>query len=87
MEQYTKLQIIRILIGEINSVGDSYEDAIRLKNLKEFKEIILELIQDLIDESRKNNRPQWSHQESGLCALTTLSDIRMLIADELDVEV
>ena len=75
MKQYTKLDIVKKIVGEISSIGSSDVDEERLENLEEFAWIINEYVDLLLTEAQKIKRPQASMQKSGRKALGIIHDI------------
>ena len=75
MKQYTKLDVVKKIVGEISSIGSSDVDEERLENLEEFAWIINEYVDLLLTEAQKIKRPQASMQKSGRKALDIIQDI------------
>lgn len=85
MKQYTKLDVVKKIVGEISSIGSSHIDEERLENLEEFAWIISEYIELLLEECQKIHRPQASMQKSGRKALDIIQDLYWEIRNILEL--
>ena len=85
MKQYTKLDIIEKIVGEISSIGSSHVDEERLENLEEFEWIINEYVDLLLTEAQKIHKPQASMQRSGRKALDIIQGLYWDILNILEL--
>jgi len=80
-KEYSKLEAVKSIIGNFESVGETYADNESYDNLVELKNIIIPIIEDLREESINSTRAEYSMHESGKLAYKILADIRELIED------
>lgn len=69
-------EVTQRLCGEIEPVGDSNIDRIRLQNLKDTIDVTESLIQDIIDVSKNKVRYESSMKVSGNTANSYLKELR-----------
>lgn len=65
MEAETVVEVVKKLVGNVYPVGETYADEDALKNLKEFKRVIILLVEIIIELSNKKDHPFGSVQEIG----------------------
>jgi hypothetical protein len=73
MEYY---DVVTKLIGNINPIGKTEVDEVRLKNLKEMTQMLDTLLGDVMDVARFNkDRPEYSMNQCGKHAHSFLCSI------------
>jgi len=75
----TLYDVIRKLVGHIVPIGESNRDAASLKNLKDFHDPIIAIVQDLKDVADEKNRYENSIKLCGLQAQKTLDIIKEIV--------
>ena len=83
-EKYTKLQAVKSIIGRFDSVGETNEDEFRYDNLLDFEQIIYDLIRELVYESKRATRPQYSVKRSGKKALEIVREVSYIVEELID---
>ena len=78
----TNYDLVKKLIGEIEPVGESHTDEKRYENLKEFIDLVYELIQDLHSVAGYENNYQHSMKKAGEHVRQFLFEIRSTIDPE-----
>ena len=84
MKPYSKLEAIKSLIGDIESIGSTEEDEKSYQNLLELKPIIRDLVQMILDESWCFKAHQHSKKRSGNLAIEIIEDLHIRTKEVLD---
>ena len=79
-----KLEIVRKLVGNYETIGDASIDSDRLKNLEELCTLTGELVDIIADEAYKIKSYEGSVQSSGDVSIHCLKYIKELVDDALD---
>jgi len=75
MKEMTVKDVVNKIIGEINPVGEHYEDEKRFENLKEMCELVNELVSQIDDVATLNDgRVEHSRNRAGKFASEFLSN-------------
>lgn len=69
-------EIVGKLIGEINPVGETYEDNRRYENQNEIIELVANLIEKLASNAKLSTRHEYSISRAGKRALSFLTGLR-----------
>ena len=84
MKQYSKLDAIKSIIGEIESIGSTEEDEKAYQNLLEFQPIIRDLVQMILNECCSFKAYQHSKKVSGKKAIDIIEDLHIRTKEVLD---
>ena len=72
----TNYDVVKKLIGEINPVGETYEDSVRYANLIAMTELVDKLIYDIDHVATVNKeRIEFSRKQAGKFASKFLDDL------------
>ena len=63
MKSETVIEVVQALTGRCFPYGDTYEDQIRIQNLRLKMDLIKFLLDEIEEASRLRNRPEWSIKE------------------------
>lgn len=77
-------KIVKLLIGPIDPVGESYTDKRRLENLEEVIDLVDCLIGDIERVSRNGTSPEHSVRQIGAMAYRFLKDTEGRLGEELN---
>lgn len=83
-EYLNKLEIVRKLVGNYETIGDASIDPDRVKNLEELCMLTGELVEIIADEAYKIKRYEGSVQSSGDVSIHCLKYIKEQVDDALD---
>ena len=83
MKEYSISKIVKAIIGNIDPVGEGYEDDRRYENLKITRELVDSITDELIYISQFRNRPEASIKRAGNMAHCILQDLQEKINDNL----
>lgn len=83
-EYLNKLEIVRKLVGNYETIGDASIDPDRVKNLEELCTLTGELVDIIADEAYKIKRYEGSVQSSGDVSINCLKYIKEQVDDALD---
>ena len=79
MENY---KIIKKILGLIEPVGETYEDAKRNTNLQETIIVMKYLFEDIRNVAKNKDRVEWSMKEAGKMADSFLEEISFMVENE-----
>lgn len=83
-EYLNKLEIVRKLVGNYETIGDASIDPDRVKNLEELCMLTGELVEIIADEAYKIKRYEGSVQSCGDVSINCLKYIKEQVDDVLD---
>ena len=81
MKTETVYEVVTKLIGNIEPVGETYQDEKRYENLKVMTELVDRLIFDLVSVAGERNRQEHSINRDGKFANVFLYDLRESMED------
>ena len=71
----TYYEMVKKLVGEINPVGETYEDTRRLNNLENMIALVDHLMSDIDKVAMNKGRPEYSVNKAGTVASEYLDSL------------